>query len=41
MSPDAITLTRGIFGVVVAIGLYFTYVGWRANPVSPSATNSL
>ena len=28
MSMDAIPLVRLIFGVLVAIGLYLTYVGW-------------
>jgi hypothetical protein len=41
MSPDAVTLIRAMFGILVAIGLYLTYVGWRAKPASPSATNSL
>ena len=35
MSMDAIPLVRLIFGVLVAIGLYLTYVGWLAKPASP------
>jgi hypothetical protein len=38
--PDAIPLVRLIFGILVAIGLYLTYIGWCAEAVSPSATNS-
>ncbi len=37
MSVDAIPLVRLVFGVLVAIGLYLTYVGWLAKPASPSA----
>ncbi len=39
MSMDAMPLVRLIFGVLVAIGLYLTYVGWLAKPASPSARN--
>jgi hypothetical protein len=39
MSMDA-PLVRVVFGVLVAIGLYLTYVGWLAKPTSPSATNN-
>jgi hypothetical protein len=40
MSMDAIPIVRLVFGVLVAIGLYLTYVGWLAKPVSPSAKNN-
>ena len=40
MSMDSIPLVRLIFGVLVAIGLYLTYVGWLAKPASPSAKNN-
>ena len=36
MSMGAISLVRLIFGTLVAIGLYLTYVGWLAKSVSPS-----
>jgi uncharacterized protein YjeT (DUF2065 family) len=39
-SVGAISLVRLIFGVLVAIGIYLTYVGWLAKPASPSATNN-
>jgi uncharacterized protein YjeT (DUF2065 family) len=39
MSMDAIPLVRLVFGVLVAIGLYLTYVGWLSKPASPSANN--
>jgi uncharacterized protein YjeT (DUF2065 family) len=32
MSMDATPLVRLLFGVLVAIGLYLTYVGWLAKP---------
>jgi len=32
MSMDSIAFVRLIFGVLVAIGLYLTYVGWLAKP---------
>ncbi|MBV8118680.1 MAG: hypothetical protein JO081_01925 [Alphaproteobacteria bacterium] len=38
---DSIVLVRLIFGVLVAIGLYLTYVGWIAESASPSANNNL
>jgi uncharacterized protein YjeT (DUF2065 family) len=38
-SMDAIPLVRLVFGVLVAIGLYLTYVGWLAKPASPLAKN--
>jgi uncharacterized protein YjeT (DUF2065 family) len=37
---DAVSLVRLVFGVLVAIGLYLTYVGWLTKPASPSAKNS-
>jgi uncharacterized protein YjeT (DUF2065 family) len=40
MSMDAIPVVRLAFGVLVAIGLYLTYVGWLAKPASPSAKNN-
>jgi uncharacterized protein YjeT (DUF2065 family) len=36
---DAIPLIRLIFGVLVVIGLYLTYVGWLAKPASPEHAN--
>ena len=39
MSMDAIPLVRLIFGILVAMGLYLTYVGWLAKPVSALADN--
>jgi len=30
----------GLFGVLVAIGLYLTYVDWLVKPASPSAKNN-
>ena len=39
-SMDAIPLVRLIFGILVAIGFYLTYVGWLAKPASPSAKNN-
>jgi hypothetical protein len=40
ISRGAISLVRFIFGALVAIGLYLTYVGWLAKPASPSAKNN-
>jgi hypothetical protein len=40
MSMGAISLVRLIFGALVAIGLYLTYVGWFAKSASPSAKNN-
>jgi uncharacterized protein YjeT (DUF2065 family) len=37
---DSIILVRLISGVLVAIGLYLTYVGWIAEPALPSANNN-
>jgi hypothetical protein len=34
MSMSAISLVRLIFGALVVIGLYLTYVGWLAKPAS-------
>ncbi len=31
-ATDAVPLIRLIFSVLAAIGLYLTYVGWRAKP---------
>ena len=39
-SIDAIPVVRLIFGVLVAIGLYLTYVGWLAKPASPLANDN-
>jgi hypothetical protein len=41
MSMDSIPLVRIIFGVLVAIGLYLTYVGWLAKPASPLGKEQL
>ena len=40
-SMEAIALVRLIFGVLVAIGSYLTYVGWLTKPSPPSAKNNL
>jgi hypothetical protein len=40
MFMDAIPLVQLVFGVLVAIGLYLTYVGWLAKPASPLAKNN-
>jgi hypothetical protein len=40
MSMGAISLVRLIFGALVAIGLYLTYVGWLDKSASPSAKNN-
>jgi hypothetical protein len=37
---DAIPLVRLVFGVLFAVGLYLTYVGWLGKPASPSAKNN-
>ncbi|ERR1700691_4591534 len=37
MSMDAIPVVRLIFGVLIAIWLYLTYVGWLTKPASPLA----
>jgi len=37
---DATPLVRLVFSVLVAVGLYLTYVGWLGKPTSPSAKNS-
>jgi hypothetical protein len=34
-----VPLVRLIFGAIVAMGLYLTYVGWLAKPVSPATEN--
>jgi hypothetical protein len=39
MSMDEIALVRVIFGALIAIGLYLTYVGWLAAPVPSSPKN--
>lgn len=33
---DSVALVRLIFGIIVVIGLYLTYVGWLAKPAAPS-----
>lgn len=33
MALEAVSVVRSIFGVLVAIGLYLTYVGWLAKPL--------
>jgi uncharacterized protein YjeT (DUF2065 family) len=38
-SMDAMALVQLLFGVLVAIGLYLTYVGWVAKPASSAAMN--
>ena len=40
LSMDSISLVRVMFGILIAIGLYLTYVGWLAAPASPSASNN-
>ena len=34
MALEAVSAVRLIFGVLVAVGLYLTYVGWLARPAS-------
>jgi hypothetical protein len=36
---DSVLLIRLVFGLIVAMGLYLTYVGWLARPHSPAAKN--
>ena len=40
MLADSIVLVRLIFGVLIAIGLYLTYVGWLTKPASALAENN-
>jgi hypothetical protein len=40
MSMGAISLVRLIFGALVVIGLYLTYVGWLAESAPPSPKNN-
>ena len=40
ISMGAISSVRLIFGTLIAIGLYLTYVGWLAKSASPSANNN-
>jgi uncharacterized protein YjeT (DUF2065 family) len=40
IAMNSISLVRAIFGVLVAIGLYLTYVGWSAKPGTPAGTNA-
>jgi uncharacterized membrane protein len=40
MSMGATSLVRLIFGALVAIGLYLTYVGWLDKSASPSAKDN-
>jgi hypothetical protein len=35
---DSLAVVRLIFGILVAIGVYLTYVGWLAKPAGSSAT---
>ena len=37
---EAIAVVRLVFGVLVAIGFYLTYVGWLAEPASPSTKHN-
>jgi hypothetical protein len=39
-SMDAIPLVQFIFGLLVIVGLYLTYVGWVAKPASSAKNNS-
>ena len=39
MYLGAVPLVRLIFSAIVAMGLYLTYVGWLARPVSPATEN--
>lgn len=41
MSLEAPDIVRLLFGILVAVGLYLTYVGWLARPRSPGAPNNL
>lgn len=40
MTLVAVPVVRSIFGVLVAIGLYLTYVGWIAKPSLPPTGNN-
>jgi uncharacterized protein YjeT (DUF2065 family) len=35
----SLTLIRLVFSALVAMGIYFTYIGWLAKPASPAAKN--
>jgi hypothetical protein len=37
---DTVSLVRLIFGVIAAIGLYLTGVGWLTRPAEPSAADA-
>lgn len=37
---ESVLIVRLLFGVLVAIGLYLTYVGWIAKASLPSASNN-
>lgn len=39
LAMDSVPLIRLIFAVIIAMGLYFTYVGWLAKPASSAAKN--
>jgi hypothetical protein len=39
VATDSVPLIRLIVAVIIAMGLYFTYVGWLAKPVSSAAKN--
>jgi hypothetical protein len=34
---NSVAVVQAIFGVIAALGLYLTYVGWLAKPPAPSA----
>jgi hypothetical protein len=36
---DSILLIRFVFGIIAAMEIYFTYVGWLATPGLPAAKN--
>jgi hypothetical protein len=36
---DSVPLIRLMFGAIVTMGLYLTYVGWLAKPASPAGKN--
>jgi hydrogenase-4 membrane subunit HyfE len=39
VATDSVPLIRLIFALIIATGLYFTYVGWLAKPALPATKN--
>jgi hypothetical protein len=38
LAPSALAIGQLIYGILIAIGLYLTYVGWLTKPI-PTSTN--